>query len=709
MSNQFSFDVFLSHSAKDKPVVRGIAERLRADGLRVWFDEWEIRPGDSIPAKIEEGLEQSRVLVLCMSAEAFGSDWAQLEAGTFRFRDPQNKDRRFIPLRLDDSPIKSSLAQILYINWLPADREQEYPKLLKSCWPPEKKTIPESQIRCEQVAEEVTQLCSDDIFWVCAFSRDLQHILSGAADNSVRLWDLETGNYLCVLEGHTEQVQSVAWSTDQSRALSGAADNSVRLWDLETGNCLRVLEGHTNTVQSVAWSPDQRCALSGGADNSIRLWDLETGNCLRVLEGHTDIVFSVAWSTDQRHAISGAADKTVRLWDLETGHCLRVLEGHTSLVQSVACSKDQRYALSSSPDNSMRLWDVETGQCLHVLEDQTDIVFSVAWSTDQQYVLSCGGYTLRLWEVETRRCLRVLEGHPHLVVCMAWSFDQRSVIYIDLKGGIRVWDLSEYCLLPPVQKGPAKTLHPALDQVQYTNAKVLLVGDTSAGKTGLSMRLAKNDWQPSDSTVGAWATHLKLPVPLTGSVEREIWLWDFGGQADQRLIHQLYMEDTALAVLVFDGQKENLFEALGQWDSDLTRASSKKFTKLLVAGRVDTGGLRVSRSQIQLFAKERGFACFLETSAKADIGCQELKEAILDGIRWADIPWRTSPRVFKRLKDEIIQLKDSRKVLMRFNELRDALRLRLAGEGEPFKDEELKAVVGLLAGPAVVWELSFGS
>jgi len=46
---------------------------------------------------------------------------------------------------------------------------------------------------------------------------------------------------------------------------------------------------------------------------------------------------------------------------------------------------------------------------------------------------------------------------------------------------------------------------------------------------------------------------------------------------------------------------------------------------------------------------------------------------------------------------------------MRFNELRDALRLRLAGEDEQFKDEELKAVVGLLAGPGVVWELAFGS
>lgn len=133
MADDFKYDVFLSHSSKDKDIVRAVAERLRADGLRVWFDSWELRPGDSIPAKSEEGLEQSRVLVLCMSASAFGSDWAKLESYTFRFRDPLNRERRFIPLRLDAAPIKGSLAQFLYINWLPEVREQEYAKLLGAC------------------------------------------------------------------------------------------------------------------------------------------------------------------------------------------------------------------------------------------------------------------------------------------------------------------------------------------------------------------------------------------------------------------------------------------------------------------------------------------------------------------------------------------------------------------------------------------------
>ena len=88
MSELFTYDVFLSHSSKDKDIVRLLADRLKNDGIKVWFDDWELKPGDSIPAKIEAGLEHSRILVLCMSANAFGSEWSRLESYTFRFRDP---------------------------------------------------------------------------------------------------------------------------------------------------------------------------------------------------------------------------------------------------------------------------------------------------------------------------------------------------------------------------------------------------------------------------------------------------------------------------------------------------------------------------------------------------------------------------------------------------------------------------------------------
>jgi small GTP-binding protein len=710
MADDFKYDVFLSHSSKDKAAVRSIAERLRTDGLRVWFDEWVLKPGDNLPKKLDDGLEDSRVLVLCMSANAFGSDWAQLESNTFRFRDPLNKERRFIPLRLDETPIKGSLAQILYINWLPDDREQEYTRLLEACRPPAKPKAMRKKAARKQVAEKAIHLDYNAIVNAFAFSSDRKQALSGSDDNTVRVWDLETGHCLRVLEGHTGHVWGVALHTSQRHALSGSTDKTVRMWDVETGHCLRVLEGHTNSITSVAWSTNQSRALSGSYDKTVRVWDVETGHCLRVLEGHTNDVNCLAWDSNQRRALSGSADNTLRLWDVETERCLRVLEGPTESVLSVALSDDHHQAASDGGNNNVLVWDVETGRCLRVLKGHKSFVLSLAWSADQRRILSGSeDKTVRVWDVETGRCLRVLEGHTSGVRSVVWSADQRRAISGDEKGGIRVWDLSEFVTEARAPEASAPAMPPEPEQVQYTNAKVLLVGESGAGKTGLSKVLAGEEWQPSDSTVGAWATQWKLPVSSGDGVEREIWLWDFGGQADQRLIHQLYMDETALAVLVFDGQKDDLFETLGQWDRDLTRASRKAFSKLLVAGRVDAGGLRASRSQVETFANERGYTGFLETSAKANICCDELKQAILDGIQWENIPWRSSPLLFKQLKEEIIRLKDDGRVLMRFNELRETLQLRLSGEVARFTDEELRAVVSLLAGPGVVWELKFGS
>lgn len=133
MATEPMYDIFLSHSSRDKVIVRGIADRLKADGLRVWFDEWEITPGANIPTKIDEGVRHSRVLLLCISKNGFGSDWVNLEQSAFRYLDPLNRNGRLIPLRLDETPIEGLLGPLHSISWLPNDREQSYKQLLEAC------------------------------------------------------------------------------------------------------------------------------------------------------------------------------------------------------------------------------------------------------------------------------------------------------------------------------------------------------------------------------------------------------------------------------------------------------------------------------------------------------------------------------------------------------------------------------------------------
>ena len=300
MADHFQYDVFLSHNAKDKAVVRAVAERLRQDGLKVWFDEWEIKPGDSIPAKIEEGLEHSRVLVLCMSANAFGSDWAQLEAGTFRFRDPLSQDRRFIPLRLDDAPIRGSLAQFLYVNWLPANREQEYAKILEAC----------------------------------------RH-----TDSSVG--GLAQATATPSLKGHTACILKVVVTADGKRAITASVDGSLRVWDLRSKSCLRKLEGHTGKVYDVALLPGDKQAVSCSSDTTLRVWDLVSGECIGVLKGHEGSVEAVTVTKDGSRALSGSADRTLRVWNLKAKTCTQILRGHTFPVRGVAVSEDGTSAFLS--------------------------------------------------------------------------------------------------------------------------------------------------------------------------------------------------------------------------------------------------------------------------------------------------------------------------------------------------------------------------
>jgi small GTP-binding protein len=696
MPNTFLYDIFLSHSTHDKPAVRELAERLKRDGLRVWFDEWEIKPGDMITKRIDDGLEASRILVLVMSQHAFASDWATLESGTFRFRDPTNKDRRFIPLRLDDAEIKDALKQFAYVDWRNQSRA-EYARLLTACRPEvaETKSASDSKQKIQQarVLEGHTSQVN-----AVAISADGRRAVSGSYDDTVRVWDLEAGKLVATLKGHTKVVWGVALSADGRRAVSGSEDNTVRVWDLEAGKLVATLKGHTSKIFGVALSADGRWAVSVSQDRTVRVWDLEARKLVAKLEGHTGEVNCVALSADGRRAISGADDHTVRVWDVEAGKLVVTPKGRSNAVWCVALSADGRRAVSGSSDEIVQVWDVEAGKLIAKLEGHTRAVRGVALSADGRRAVS-GSYddTVRVWDLEAGKLFAMLEGHTDMVFGVAISVDGRRVVSSSHDKTVRVWDL------PPITSASLAVTEAA----RYTNAKVLLVGESGVGKTGLAYRLTENVFKDSVSTDAAWATQLKLPDHTAPSgMEREIWLWDFAGQADYRLIHQLYMDETALAVLVFNPQSENPFEGLGGWDRDLQRAARRPFKKLLVAGRVDRGGLMLSQNTIEQFQKERGFAGYLETSALTGAGCDTLREAIVRHIPWNEIPWTASPRIFKLLKEQIVKLKDEGLVLLRVVELKQQLEMRLPGER--FTDDELRAVIGLLAGPGIVWQLEFG-
>jgi hypothetical protein len=112
---EYHWHGFLSHSRSDQDVVREIANRLKSDGMKVWFDNWAIQVGDHIPSKIEEGLEHSRVLVLCLSTEALATELAAVGEPHFSLQRPAQPQPPIHSTQARRPLPKGSLAQFSYI------------------------------------------------------------------------------------------------------------------------------------------------------------------------------------------------------------------------------------------------------------------------------------------------------------------------------------------------------------------------------------------------------------------------------------------------------------------------------------------------------------------------------------------------------------------------------------------------------------------
>jgi len=693
MAKTFEYDVFLSYSSKDKKTVHALATRLKKDGLRVWLDAWVIKPGDPISLKIQHGLEKSRTLLMCMSPAYFDSEWGTLEGHTLLFRDPTNAQRRFIPLLIEDCTPPDIIAQFAYIDWrTPSD--EAYGKLLAACRGDEAETA--EPMAPEKQADQARMVLEGHtgIVLGVAVTADGKTVVSGSSDKTLKVWDLETGKCRANLKGHSDAVLGVAVTADGKTVVSGSQDRTLKVWDLETGQCRATFEGHSGSTLSAAVTPDGRTVISGSNDKTLKVWDLETGGCRATLKGHTDIVRNVAVTPSGKTVVSGSNDKTLKVWDLETGGCRATLRGHTGMVLGVAVTADGKTVVSGSSDKTLKVWDLATGHCRATFEGHTSFVWRVAVTLDGKTVVSGSlDKTLKVWDLATGQCRATFEGHTGAVYGVAVTPDGKTVVLGSWDSRLRVWDL------------PKPTIEVA-DVPRYTNAKVVLVGETGVGKTGLALRLCEDRWEPTESTHGMIVSKLELPADTPSGMEREVWLWDFAGQPDYRLIHQLYMDETALGVLVFDPQDDNPFEDIGYWEKALRAATKYEPAKLLVAGRCDRGGITISRKRFEQYVQEQGFVGFLSTGAKTGDGCEELKAAIARHIPWERLPWTATSQLFKTLKDAILKLTEEDAPLVRLPELRQRLQLTLPEE--TISEADLRAVVGLMQGQGVVQRLDFG-
>jgi serine/threonine protein kinase len=153
--------------------------------------------------------------------------------------------------------------------------------------------------------------------WSIAFSPDGKTLASATNDDTINLWDTQTGSLKQTLTGHAHKVFSVAFSEDGKMLASASYDQTVKLWDAATGALKQTFTGHTQWVNSVAFTPDGKTLASAGSDRTVKVWDVGTvalKQSLSGLGGHEDEVWTVAFSPDGKTLASGGKDKIIKLW-----------------------------------------------------------------------------------------------------------------------------------------------------------------------------------------------------------------------------------------------------------------------------------------------------------------------------------------------------------------------------------------------------------
>ncbi|WP_017715215.1 WD40 repeat domain-containing serine/threonine-protein kinase [Kamptonema formosum] len=266
-----------------------------------------------------------------------------------------------------------------------------------------------------------------------------------SGDNTIKIWNLDTGTLQKTLTGHTDWVFSVAISPDGKTLVSSSRDNTIKIWNLETGTLQKTLTGHTDWVNSVAISPDGKTLVSGSNDNTIKIWNPDTGTLQNTLTGHTDDVNSVAISPDGKTLVSGSSDSTIKIWNPDTGTLQNTLTGHTDGVQSVAISPDGKTLVSGSGDNTIKIWNLDTGTLQNTLTGHTDLVRSVAISPDGKTLVS-GSWdnTIKIWNPDTGTLQNTLTGHTYMdltsgVLSVAISPDGKTLVSGSGDKTIKIW------------------------------------------------------------------------------------------------------------------------------------------------------------------------------------------------------------------------------------------------------------------------------
>lgn len=265
-------------------------------------------------------------------------------------------------------------------------------------------------------------------------------MVTGSTDDSIRLYDVDSGNEKKVVYAQKHGASIVRMTHSPSAVLVASCnrgwDESIRYLSLHDNRYMRYFKGHSREVTSLEISPIYDGFLSASKDKTIRFWDLRSNVCQGIINcpglptvayGPEGLVFALA--------VMEKGELNVKLYDARGSDkgpfmtCLvKNIQTSEVVPMSLVFSLCGRYILLPSVNGELHLINSFDGKVERVLKGLThtkqDCRIQACFSPDSQFVLSGSeDGKIHVWNTETGEPMTQLSGHheSHAVTCVQWN------------------------------------------------------------------------------------------------------------------------------------------------------------------------------------------------------------------------------------------------------------------------------------------------
>ena len=275
-------------------------------------------------------------------------------------------------------------------------------------------------------------------------------IAVGLESGDIITLDGITGIQTGLLSGHTKHVRSLVFSPDGMFLVSGSHDETIKLWDVQTGGVVRTFHGHTDWVVSVSISPDCATIASGSIDKTICLWHVQAGDCFCVIDGFNGHVNSVSFSpTDPHLLMSASGDNTVQQWGIDGCQIGPTYHGsHTAFsldgAQFVLCQGEDIVVQNSDSRAIVAKFHVANSKTSHC-----------CFSPDGRLVAVAAASTLYIWDTTAldQHLIMTIVGHTSTISSLAF-LSPSSLISSSIDQSVKFWQIAAPPMDPAIESPP---------------------------------------------------------------------------------------------------------------------------------------------------------------------------------------------------------------------------------------------------------------